>query len=353
MLIEAACQQAAKLAEGFLRGFRALPVSRGLSAQNSSLIRVHHQAFPFDVTAGRLLKTAPDWSCYVNERCAWFVMDDSSVVIHPSSQHFAAAQVEILLNPQRQKWRPETINQIFGCALHAALQPHGLHFLHGAGVIPPESEAGVLIVGASGSGKSTLALRLVISGWRYLTDDLLLTGAAPNDPAGPVLAHAFRRNFSVSEELLARCDLPRLTESLKGVVSSDRHKRWLCPDTVFADQYAAACQPRVLIFPQLTGAAASRVERIAPPETLQHLLQETPLIAYDQKITRAQIQTMQRLAEQSQAWRLYAGRDLLEEPDCAARLLMSLLPHHNDSSTHRKLLSPRPHAGGRDRDSSS
>ncbi|MFN7945024.1 MAG: hypothetical protein U0Z53_06710 [Blastocatellia bacterium] len=289
---------------------------------------MHRHDPPFDVIGGRLLRTAPDWKCYVNERRAWFVVDDSFVVIHSPDQRVGAAQVEIFLNPQRRKWRPETINRIFGCALHAALQPHGLHFLHGAGVVTPDGETGVLIVGASGSGKSTLALRLVISGWRYLTDDLLLTGAAPDNPRGPVLAHAFRRNFSVSEELLARCDLPRLAASLSGVVSSDRTKRWLCPDTLFAGQYAAACNPRMLIFPQLTGAGASRVERMTPPETLRHLLQETPLIAYDQNITRAQIQTMQRLAEQAEAWRLYAGRDLLEEPDCAARLLTGLLSSH-------------------------
>jgi ABC-type polar amino acid transport system ATPase subunit len=51
-------------------------------------------------------------------------------------------------------------------AVCAALRRYGLFDLHSAGVVEPESDSAVLIVGPSGSGKSTLALQLVNSGGR-------------------------------------------------------------------------------------------------------------------------------------------------------------------------------------------
>src|SRR5215217_3968729 len=59
-------------------------------------------------------------------------------------------------------------------AVCAALRRYGLFELHAAGMVHPESEQGVLIIGPSGSGKSTLALQLAMSGWPYLSDDELL-----------------------------------------------------------------------------------------------------------------------------------------------------------------------------------
>lgn len=315
--IEAADQHAARLTQSACTGFRLGRVLSVTASPGIGTLSVRCAEPSFNVSAGRFIRAAPGWRCLSDTQKAWFVFAGAVVVI-PRSQPL----VEILLSSHRRPWPPELLSQIFGCALHALLQPRGLHFLHGAGLIAPNSEVGVLIVGASGSGKSTLSLRLVTSGWRYLTDDLLLVGATPH---GSILAHAFRRNFAVSAEILRRCGVQSGEEPLQEERGGEKRKRWLDPDTIFIDRYTAQCVPQLLIFPRLTGAPESRVEAMTPADALLALLQETPLVSYDPTITRAQVQTLTRLVAQTRAWRLHAGRDLLEDPDRATQLLSSLL----------------------------
>ena len=90
-----------------------------------------------------------------------------------------------------QCWR-----ELASFAVCAALRRYGLFELHGAGVVEPGSEKGVLIIGPSGSGKSTLALQLAMSGWPYLSDDELLLSL--NE--GTVEARGFRSFFAVRDE---------------------------------------------------------------------------------------------------------------------------------------------------------
>ena len=66
-------------------------------------------------------------------------------------------------------WREST-----SFAVCAALRRFGIFELHSAGMVHPESEKVLLIIGPSGSGKSTLALQLAMAGWPYLSDDELL-----------------------------------------------------------------------------------------------------------------------------------------------------------------------------------
>src|SRR5687768_12865396 len=56
-------------------------------------------------------------------------------------------------------------------AVCAALRRFGLFDLRSAGVVEPQSGAGVLSIGPSGSGKSDLTYHLANAGWPYLSDD--------------------------------------------------------------------------------------------------------------------------------------------------------------------------------------
>jgi ABC-type multidrug transport system fused ATPase/permease subunit len=52
-------------------------------------------------------------------------------------------------------------------AVCSALRRFGLFELHSAGVVEPNTGAGVLLIGPSGSGKSTLTSKLATAGWSY------------------------------------------------------------------------------------------------------------------------------------------------------------------------------------------
>src|SRR5215813_6059654 len=97
-------------------------------------------------------------------------------------------------------------------AVCAALRRFGMFDMHSAGVVEPNAEKGVLIVGPSGSGKSTLALQLALAGWPYLSDDELLLSLVDS----VVEARGFRSFFAVANGAqIKQCFEPDVTFGLK------------------------------------------------------------------------------------------------------------------------------------------
>jgi hypothetical protein len=186
-------------------------------------------------------------------------------------------------------------------AVCAALRRYGLFDVHSAGVIEPESETGVLIIGPSGSGKSTLALQLVKSGWSYLSDDELLLSLVE----GVVEARGFRSFFAVSE---AGAGLKHCFE----------------PEVVLGSKRTTHAFPRALLFSRVNGESRSELNGLTQPETMTRLLGACPWATYDKSIAAANLDLLSSLARQARGFDLSAGRDLLE-PGFAVSLMKQTL----------------------------
>ena len=184
-------------------------------------------------------------------------------------------------------------------AVCAALRRFGMFELHGAGLVHPVSEKGVLVIGPSGSGKSTLALNLATAGWPYLSDDEVLLSLVD----GEVEARGFRSFFAV-----------RGAAALKTCFE---------PDTMFASGRRVKASPGVLLFARLSGQQKTQLVRLTQAESMTRLIRACPWATYDTSIASANLELLSRLARQTSAFDLYAGRDLLE-PGCAAGLFANL-----------------------------
>ena len=197
---------------------------------------------------------------------------------------------------------PETIDaelaRVTSFAVCAGLRRFGLFELHSAGVVEPETGAGVLIIGQSGSGKSTLTFQLAQSGWAYLSDDELLLGLNGDE----VDAHGFRSLFAMREAGEA---------GFRSVFE---------PATVFSSQRVSEVVPRWLLFTAISGAEQTRLNKLTQAETMARLIRACPWATYDTRIAGANLEVLSRLARQVKAFDLAAGTDLLE-PDRAAELL--------------------------------
>jgi hypothetical protein len=182
-------------------------------------------------------------------------------------------------------------------AVCAALRRFGLFDVHSAGVVEPESEKGVLIVGPSGSGKSTLALQLALSGWAYLSDDELLLGLVD----GVVQARGFRSFFAVSQagEQLKYCFEPDVSLGLKRV---------------------SQAPAGVVLFVSVSDGAKSEMRKLTQAESMMRLIRACPWATYDTSIASANLEVLSTLARQAVAFELLAARDLLQ-PGYAAELL--------------------------------
>jgi len=173
-------------------------------------------------------------------------------------------------------------------AVCAALRRFGVFELHSAGMVHPDSEEGVLIIGPSGSGKSTLALQLAVSGWPYLSDDELLLSLV----GGEVEARGFRSFFAV-----------------RGAAAG--FKTCFEPDTVFAAGRRMKVSPGVLLFATVSGEQKTRLNRLTQAESMARLIRACPWATYDTSIAGANLELLSKLARQTRAFDLHAGRDLL------------------------------------------
>lgn len=198
-------------------------------------------------------------------------------------------------------------------AVCAALRRFGLFELHSAGVFNPDNQLAVLIIGPSGSGKSTLTLQLAMAGWEYLSDDELLLSLDD----GEVEARGFRSFFAVSGATALAAGFGG-SEPVEG--PNGPFKTCFEPEAVFTSQRRLKASPDVLLFISLTGEQKSRFNQLTQPETMARLIRACPWATYDTSIAGANLKVLSRLARQTSAFDLNAGRDLLE-PGCASDLL--------------------------------
>ena len=184
-------------------------------------------------------------------------------------------------------------------AVCAALRRFGIFELHSAGMVHPDSDEGVLIIGPSGSGKSTLTLQLASSGWPYLSDDELLISLVD----GEVEARGFRSFFAV-----------------RGTAAG--FKTCFEPDSLFPSGRRLKASPGVLLFASLSGEQQTRLNRLTQTESMARLIRACPWATYDTSVAGANLELLSKLARQTRAFDLHAGHDLLD-PGYASDLLRS------------------------------
>lgn len=186
-------------------------------------------------------------------------------------------------------------------AVCAALRRFGMFDLHGAGVVAPETETGVLIVGPSGSGKSTLTSQLARAGWSYLSDDELLLSLSGEE----IEARGFRSFFALAAN------------------EKSNLKSCFEPASVFDAPRAERVTPRFLLFTSISGTNETQLHELTQAETMSRLIRACPWATYDTAIAAPNLQLLSRLARQAKGFNLMAGTDLLE-PEQASRILSSV-----------------------------
>lgn len=185
-------------------------------------------------------------------------------------------------------------------AVCAALRRFGIFELHSAGVVMPDSDIGVVIIGPSGSGKSTLTSQLARSGWSYLSDDELLLSLNGEE----IEARGFRSFFALAD-------------------SKATLKNCFEPTDAFAAPRADKVAPRYVFFTKISGADETQLKELTQAETMSRLIRACPWATYDTAIAGSNLELLSRLARQAKGFNLMAGTDLLD-PDRASRIISSV-----------------------------
>lgn len=196
------------------------------------------------------------------------------------------------------------------------LREQGVFSMHAAALC--KGEDGVLVVAPSDCGKSTLSYSLVRHGWDYLSDDFVVL----HDEAGAVEAAPFRRTFGLDVE--AGDFFPELNRDWERPF--DEEAKWaVSVETLYPGRQATRCVPRVLLFPEIVDRRETEVRKISPVEALHRLVQQSGLLPTTPGTSQRQVDCLASLVKQTRPYRLFSGRDLLEEPQKAAAAIEPLL----------------------------
>jgi hypothetical protein len=309
---------AARVAGEFIEGMYFTPCPARAARFVDCTVKIFY-GDPPPLPSGCQTFEVPRGHCHAHGDEHFLDIDESRVAVYPATSRLVC----VWLGTSAHARHPVAIVNTLSYAVQAALRRAGLYVLHAAGVVEPETGAGMIVVGNSNSGKSSLTIRLAGAGWRYLSDDMLVLAEEDN----LIEAWALRRIFSVSEASFAGSGLGGSNAALGAPVNSDPSKRKLDPRIMFPDSFVESCRPRVLLFPNLTGETASRVEKLSSGEAMARLIRQCPWASYDGGTAREHLRALGLMAKQSISYSLAAGLDLFEDSARAPQLLASCLNH--------------------------
>lgn len=244
--------------------------------------------------------------------------EDTTVELDPEAGVAEAAVASHHLAVNADGGRNSFLGYVMILSLTLLLRADGWFPLHAAGL--RHRGHGVLLTAKSGSGKSTAALSLVRNGWEYLSDDTVLL----RPEGGRITAYSFRRAFCVDPGTTAH--FPELADGDWPPALSNPQKWQIHLEEVYPGTSAPSCTPTVIVLPDLVDARESHVEPAATKAVLEQLISEGAFfLAPDSDVADRHLAVLRRLIDQSQAYRLHAGRDVLEAPRTIHTLLVPLL----------------------------
>lgn len=199
-------------------------------------------------------------------------------------------------------------------ALTVLLRRQNRFVVHAGAAVHPEKGA-YLFAGDSGSGKSTLVYSLVSTGWGYVSDDSILLSAADH-----VTVHPFRRDFYLSRA--TGKVFPELNQFEWKPSPFDPDKMHVNVDALFPDQRVDESSPSAILFPVLANTSTTKIESIQKTEALLRMLPQSGIELNEDRDTASRLLSiLGSLIDQSRCYRLYAGRDILDDPARVAELL--------------------------------
>lgn len=206
--------------------------------------------------------------------------------------------------------------EFFQRSLLLLLSQQQRYGLHANGVIG--TTGGLLLIGPSGSGKTTLTLSLVISGWRYLGDDVVLL----QQGAAGVVAHTLQLGFACTQQTLAV--FPQLRSAVCRELDPVRCKQQVNLAAVVPGQRADMALPHALLFPCIHTCATTELTPLTPAESLFLLVEQSAGLLVDRASAAQQLTVLRNLVQQAPGYRIRLGRDLVQEPAIATTLLNEL-----------------------------
>lgn len=203
------------------------------------------------------------------------------------------------------------LEDVLYTGLAPLLRRHGLFLLHAFAAA--RSGQALLFSGPSGSGKTTSGLAMLLDGWDYLANDVLLLQNRPEGVcafATPGHIHA-RRN---AQSLLPGLS-PMLLEESQATLSGPKQLALLFSKTGSSGggSSPAFAPVSTICFPQIDDVSTTRFERMNRAECLARLMAES-VDHWDRQMLPTHIELLHHLCQQAIPYRLFLGKDVAQLP---------------------------------------
>jgi hypothetical protein len=173
---------------------------------------------------------------------------------------------------------------------------------------------GVIISGNSGRGKTTALLSLLRSGYGYLSDDHPLL----RDHGTHVELLAFPMTVEVTDRTIGF--FPELRKAVPRLVRQGVYKKHFHAADLYPDAIGGYCAPAIMLFPHVVDMPYSCLEPLSRSHALEAMMPQATFVD-DRDIARREFQSLSRLVQQVDCYRLHFGRDVLDLPKLITPLL--------------------------------
>ena len=249
------------------------------------------------------------WRCEVVQEGRRLIADFYDQGLFVIDEDHGTAQ-GYLIEPEAM--HPDTIEWFFHIILTELLRRRGLYTIHATAL--EKDGRGILIPGNSGHGKTTAFMSLLRSGYRYLSDDHPLF----RDSGTHVEMLPFPSKIDVTENTISY--FPELRNAPDGVLCPSLRKRFFYAEDLYQTSVGDCCEPAMILFPHVIDAPHSYLEPLSRSRALEALLPQS-LVVYDPEVARREFQTLVKLVQQVDCYRLHFGQDILELPRLVTPLL--------------------------------
>ena len=251
----------------------------------------------------------PSITSYLKGDGIYFASTDGSLMyLDPINRKSKAFLTRSILN--------DTMNlfSLLGGAIVEMLKYNGLHFLHAAAL--QKNGVRLLISGDGGCGKTTTSLSLVRSGFKYISDDSLFF----EEQHGEILVSPFYTAFHIDQDLSER--FPELTKGHERSIPKGI-KIAIDLSQTYPRSSIPVLRPNVIVFPKITSSPKSTLRPIGQMEVFNRLLTQI-ILASNKEVSRSQLQSLQKLVNQTAGFKLLSGRDVYEDPYKLSNLIGTL-----------------------------
>jgi hypothetical protein len=168
------------------------------------------------------------------------------------------------------------------------------------------------LLGNSGCGKSTVTLGLLLRGWRFLSDDLVLLKGR----SGKVDALAASTTLKFRAGLFGR-----QLGALRRLVSYRQGEAVIDVQEAFPRRCLLRASPSAMVFLVISAAKSSALVRLPRQQAFFRLIKQSASLFLGGRPSQGQLELLKKCATGMAAFELSLGKDLHKDPLGVAEIM--------------------------------